>query len=222
MEIEYCNYTCADFIKDISELPIIEIEKYIDILFFQIIYTIISVQEIYPYFAHNDLFVRNVLGYREKDNGNFYTYTLNGKEYYIPQKRFFPKISDFGMTNLSNKLKNSELYKSNRKDIYNFIIDVYDGGNLGSISLMELLKTNTNKIQNLKKYFKTFFNVDVFDEYKLNSGNNIDWDWDNILDDEYAKSIDFKDPIFLLDTYFYNIFGNINKNIKNFGNSDDK
>lgn len=138
------------------------------------------------------------------------------------KKRFFPKISDFGMTNLSNKLKNSELYKSNRKDIYNFIIDVYDGGNLGSISLMELLKTNTNKIQNLKKYFKTFFNVDVFDEYKLNSGNNIDWDWDNILDDEYAKSIDFKDPIFLLDTYFYNIFGNINKNIKNFGNSDDK
>ena len=87
MEIEYCDYSCTDFIKDVSNLPEIDMEKYLDIFFFQIIHTILSIQNVYPYFTHNDLFMRNILGLREKDNGNYYTYKFNNKTYYVPQKK---------------------------------------------------------------------------------------------------------------------------------------
>ena len=78
--MEYCNYSCSDFIKDVSNLSEIDMEIYLDIFFFQIIHTIISVKKIYPYFQHNDLFMKNILGSKEKDNGNYYTdmFLING------------------------------------------------------------------------------------------------------------------------------------------------
>ena len=156
VEIEHCDYSCADFIRDVSKLPEIEMEKYLDIFFFQIIYTIMSIQKVYPYFTHNDLFMRNILGLREKDNGNYYTYKFNKKTYYVPQKKFFPKINDFGLTNLNNDYKDVKLYKSEYKDIYNIIFDVYNGGNLGSTSLTELCKDNPDKLKFLKLYFSNY------------------------------------------------------------------
>ena len=194
VQIEYCDYSCADFIKDLSKLPEIEMEKYLDILFFQITHTIISVQKVYPYFTHNDLFMRNILGLREKDNGNYYTYKFNNKTYYIPQKKFFPKINDFGMTNLNNEYKDIKLYKSEYKDIYNIIFDIYNGGNLGSTSLSELSKDNPDKLKFLKTYFSNYFNVDVIDNYKKTSEEQMNWYWNNILDDEFMKSIEMKNP----------------------------
>ena len=213
VQIEYCDYSCADFIKDLSKLPEIEMEKYLDILFFQIIHTIMSVQKIYPYFTHNDLFMRNILGLREKDNGNYYTYKFNNKTYYIPQKKFFPKINDFGMTNLNNEYKDIKLYKSEYKDIYNIIFDIYNGGNLGSTSLSELSKDNPDKLKFLKTYFSNYFNVDVIDNYKKTSKEQMNWDWNNILDDEFMKSIEMKNPNDLLNNYFHNIFSKINEKI---------
>ncbi|ARF10684.1 divergent protein kinase [Hokovirus HKV1] len=213
VEIEYCNYSCADFIRDVSNLPEIEMEKYLDIFFFKIIHTILSIQKIFPYFTHNDLFMRNILGLREKDNGNYYTYNFNKKNYYIPQKKFFPKINDFGLTNLNDEYKNVKLYKSEYKDVYNIIFDVYNGGNLGSRSLSELCKDHPNKLKFLKLYFSNYFNVDIVDEYKTKSTTQMNWDWSNILDDEFLKSIEMKNPVDLLNGYFYNIFGKINENI---------
>lgn len=214
IEIEYCDYSCADFIKDISKLPEIEMEKYLDIFFFQIIHTVLSIQKKFPYFTHNDLFIRNILGKREKDNGNYYTYKFNDKTYYVPQKKFYPKINDFGMTNLNDDYKAMKLYKSEYKDIYNIIIDVYNGGNLGSTSLSELCKDNPDKKKFLRTYFSNYFNVDVIDEYITNSQMNMNWDWSNILDDEFLKSIEMKKPSILLEGYFYDIFSKINDNIQ--------
>lgn len=213
VEIEYCDYSCADFIKDVSKMPEIEMEKYLDIFFFQIIYTILSIQKVFPYFTHNDLFMRNILGLREKDNQNYYTYKFNNNTYFVPQKKFFPKINDFGLTNLNNKYKDIKLYKSEYKDIYNIIFDVYNGGNLGSTSLYELCKDNPHKVKFLKLYFSNYFNVDIIDEYKTKSNKQMNRDWANILDDEFLKSIEMKNPLNLLNEYFYNIFGNINENI---------
>lgn len=190
-------------------------EKYLDIFFFQMIYTIMTIQKIYPYFIHNDLFIRNILGLREKDNGNYYTYTFNEKYYYIPQKLFYPKINDFGFTNLNDKYKNGKLYKSQYKDIYNLMLDVYDGQNLGSESLTELCRDNNDKLKFLKSYFSNFFNIDVIDEYKLKSKKEINRNWNNILDDEYLNSIEIKNPIDLLNEYFYNIFNKINTSLNN-------
>ena len=52
VEIEYCDYSCADFIKDVSKLSEFEMEKYLDIFFFQIIHTILSIQKSFPYFTN--------------------------------------------------------------------------------------------------------------------------------------------------------------------------
>ncbi len=214
IEIEYCNYSCAEFLRDISKMPIIEMEKYLDIFFFQIIYTILSIQNVFPYFTHNDLFIRNILGVREKDNSNYYTYSFNNKKYYVPKKLFFPKINDFGMTNLNSTYKDIKLYKSEYKDIYNIIYDVYDGGNLGSKSLSELCKDDIDKIKFIKTYFSNFFNIDIIDNYKIKSSTNMNRDWNNINDTEFLESIQMKKPTELLSEYFYNIFGKINENIK--------
>ena len=213
IEIEHCDYSCADFMRDVSKLPEIDMEKYLDIFFFQIIHTILTIQQEFPYFTHNDLFMRNILGTREKDNGNYYTYKFNNKLYHVPQKKFFPKINDFGISNLNNEYKDVKLYKSEYKDIYNIMFDVYNGGNLGSTSLTELCKDNPDKLKFLKLYFSNFFNVDVIDMYKTDSKKQIDRDWDNILDDEYLKSIEMKKPSELLDKYFYDIFSKINEKV---------
>ena len=159
--------------------------------------------------------MRNILGLREKDNGNYYTYKFNNKTYYVPQKKFFPKINDFGFTNLNNEYKGIKLYKSEYKDIYNIIFDVYNGGNgnVGSNSLSELCKDNPDKLNFLKTYFSNYFNVAVIDEYKTKSKQQMNWDWSNILDEEFKKSIEMKRPAELLDGYFYNIFSKINEKI---------
>ncbi len=49
--------------------------------------------------------------------------------------------------------------------------------------------------------------------YKTDSKKQIDRDWDNILDDEFLKSIEMKKPSELLDNYFYNIFSKINEKV---------
>ena len=41
----------------------------------------------------------------------------------------------------------------------------------------------------------------------------MNWDWSNILDEEFKKSIEMKRPAELLDGYFYNIFSKINEKI---------
>lgn len=213
IEMEYCDYPCYDFMHDISKRSKMEIEKYLDIFFFQMIHTIMSIQKKYPYFIHNDFFVRNIIGFREKDNGNYYAYEFNNKKYKVPQKIFFPKINDFGLTNLNDDYKNTKLHKSKYKDIYNSIFDVYDGGNMGSTSLMELCKNEPDKVQFLKLYFSNYFNVDIINEYKIKSKYQMDWNWSNILGDDFLKTVEMKDPIDLLNVYFYNIFGKINEEV---------
>lgn len=218
VEIEYCDYSCGDFIQDVSELGVLDMEKMLDIFFFQIAYTLVSVKKKYPYFSHNDLFMRNILGNKEKDNGNYYTYEINNKKYYVPQLKFFPKINDFGITNLNEKYRDGKLFKSDVKDIYNILLDVYNGGNVGAKSLMELCKDYENKKKFLKKYFGNYFDVDIIDEYIANNKNIMDWSWNNILDEEFMKSTKIQSPEYLLDNYFNKIFGKINENVSKFYN----
>lgn len=212
MELEYCNYSCAEFIFDISQLAIDQMKLYLDIFFFQIIHTLLSVKKVYPYFIHNDLFMRNILGTREKDDGKFYEYKFNNKRYFVPQKLFFPKIGDFGLTNLNAQYKNVRLYKNDYKDFYNLLYDVYDGANLGAESLSSLCNNNAAKKTFVKEYFSTFFDVDVIDEYKKKSPNQMNWDWYNVLDKDFLNSINLRKPENLLNDYFHEIFSKPKKN----------
>jgi hypothetical protein len=137
----------------------------LDIFFFQIIYTLVSIQNIFPYFSHRDLFMRNILGLKETDRGKSYLYNYNNRTYCIPQKKFYPKITDFGMSNLNEKYKDMKLFASDYKDLYNILVDVYYGDYLNSVGLKELCKFNNKKIAFLKEYFSTFFNVSVMDKH---------------------------------------------------------
>ncbi len=221
IEIEYCDYSCKEFIRDCVLMSFDQLEIRLDIFFFQILYTLLSTQKIYPCFMHNDLFMRNILGSREKDTGRSYTYNYTDNQtnytYMIPQKMFFPKINDFGMTNLDNKIKNTQknMCHSVYKDFYNILYDVYDGGNLGANSLMNLCKDDDKKAQ-IRRYFSTFFNVDNIYELKKKSEENMSWDWDNIIDDKFRNYVGFIEPLKLMTTYFYDIFAPQEKNIDTF------
>jgi hypothetical protein len=87
LQMEYCDYNCANFLSDISKCTVVEMEKYLDIFIFQIVYTICAIREVYPYFVHNDLFIRNIMGKKEKDNGNYYKYMILDYQIWIPNTK---------------------------------------------------------------------------------------------------------------------------------------
>lgn len=103
-------------------------------------------------------------------------------------------------------------YSNRSTKTYNIIFDVYNGG-LGSISLTELCKEDPDKIRFIKSYFSNYFNVNVLDEYKMNSEKEMNWNWTNILDEEFLKSIEMIKPLDLLNNYFYDIFSKINEKV---------
>lgn len=248
LQMEHCDYSCSDFIEDVSNMSIHDMETHLDIFFFQIIYTLVKTQERYPYFIHADLFQRNILGKREKDNNNHYTYEHNGITYFVPQKTFFPKMNDFGYTSLDaetqEELFEIKSHKSNLRDMYNILFDVYDGGNLGARSLMSLcrdsMKNNDNnnankggnessnvnppqsrKMKFIRSYFSTYFDVEKIDELKAAAPQNMNWDWDIARDSEFIKEIKLREPEDLLKNYFGKIFGSINSNVRSFGTASE-
>jgi hypothetical protein len=240
LQMEYCDYPSFIFIQDVSMMPFHEMEKCLDIFFFQIAYTLVQTQKMFPYFLHGDLFLRNILGIREKDNGNHYTYEYGGTTFYVPQKLFLPKIGDFGYTSLDAETQENiyedKPIKSPVRDWYNIVYDVYDGGNLGASSLMSLASQQSNKDNKdnnnnnkdinpevddkkafIRSYFSAFFNVQKVDDLKNKSPGNMNWDWPIAGDAEFATHIELKTPEELLNGYFKNIFGKINSNVGTFG-----
>lgn len=234
LQMEHCDYSCADFIEDVSNMAIHDIKIHLDIFFFQIIHTLVKTQELYPYFIHADLFQRNILGKREHYNNNYYTYELNEISYFVPQKTFFPKINDFGYTSLNaetqEKLFKMKPHKSKLRDMYNILFDVYDGANLGAKSLMALCRDTVNnngeesdnqsinpKMKFIRSYFSTYFDVDKVDELKKTAPRNMKCDWGIARNSEFVKEINLREPEDLLKNYFSKIFGAINTNVKSFG-----
>jgi len=51
VSMEYCDYSSSQFIEDISLMSNDNIKYYLDIFFFQIFYTLLSTQKIYPFFT---------------------------------------------------------------------------------------------------------------------------------------------------------------------------
>ena len=198
IELEYCNLSAHDFIVEISKLTESLLIEYLNIFLFQILYTLLQCKKIYPNFVHGDLHLENILGYREQNNNNFYTYLNNDNIYYVPAKIFFPKINDFGLSTINGNINDVKYY-----DLYTILINIFD-------LLMVLFKNNLHKLKICYEYFNTFFDTHII----LNTNNtNIN----NISDPEYQQYISIQDPEYLMDTYFYNIFGKHNKNIATFG-----
>jgi hypothetical protein len=118
---------------------------------------------VFPFFSHGDLFMRNVIGLKDVESDKFYIYNYNNKSYFVPQKRFYPKINDFGASNLNEDYKFRNLFISEYKDMYTILIDIYYGGSVGSIGLKEICKNDRRKCEFLREYFGNYFNVSVVD-----------------------------------------------------------
>jgi len=161
---------------------------------FQIIFTFAIIQDSYPDFIHNDLFLRNILAVNDIsfESNDYVQYNYKNKSYYLPANGIYVKINDFGYS--LNIAKNSSLIdeinndinpnfelKNNKRDIYTFLRDLYDGPGHGSRSIIALLDLHIkNKIKRknllglVRKEIGKFFDYKTID--KLNK-NLLDWTW---------------------------------------------
>ncbi len=165
---------------------------------FQIIFTLSIIQESYPDFIHNDLFLRNILAIYDNsyDPDDYVQYNFKGSSYYLPANGIYVKINDFGYSlNIGNKVSSlvDEIndtpwtafeLKNNKRDVYSFLYDLYDGFGLGSKSIVKLLdlhvrnKDNRKKLLGLaKKEIGKFLDYKTIDNLNKKNKNIIDWTW---------------------------------------------
>lgn len=236
-ELEYCPSSLSDAISVMIKKPITRIKPFLDVVLFQITFTLEMIKQSYPYFTHNDLFIRNILLSEEHyKKGKYIRYTFGSnkpspprsctasthvssgslssycktKAFDVPADNVFIKINDFGLTQLDKKT-NTEytpaqtLVHNPRRDYFNILWDLYNGGNLGSNSLLSLTK-NEDKQKFLKKYFSQFMNVKALDKIVKNDKKQyIDWDWNNTMDPQFATLIKLSSPKQMFE-YFSEIF----------------
>ena len=214
-EMEYCNFSLKDYLEELCYLDMYQVTKCLDILFFQIIYTLKKINAIYPQFCHNDLYIRNILGNHDYNNNSHYKYQLLDKTFYVPIKFFNPKINDFGDANLNETYQNVKLFDEGiSKDMFNIMYDIYNGACLGGKSLTKLFNDNNlqYKIPMLKKYFNNFFNTNKIDTMIEKNKSSMHWNWNNILDPKFREYIEWSNEIdAIIHYYFYPKFNKISE-----------
>jgi len=161
---------------------------------FQIIFTLTIIQESYPEFIHNDLFLRNILAVYDNsyDPDDYVQYNYKNKSYYLHANGIYAKINDFGFSlniaknstvvdEINNNINPNFELKNPKRDIYTFLRDLYDGPGHGSRSIIALLELHIkNKIQRKKLLGLVRKEIGKFIDYKtidkLNK-NLLDWTW---------------------------------------------
>ena len=209
LSMEYCNYSSEQFILDISKLSIGKIKYYLDIFFFQIYFTLLKTKQVYPWFFHRDLFMRNILGTKgisDSKSTRFYRYHYKSMVFDVPVDFFMPKITDFGLANLNEKYKSVKLVKDHQVDFFNITWDIYNGACLGSTSLTKLFEQNKTKTEFIKKYFNTYFNIKRLDTIKKLNPNFMNTNWYTLFDRNFSSYINYKEPVYLFKKYFTKIF----------------
>jgi len=163
-------------------------------IIFQIIFTLTIIQESYPDFIHNDLFLRNILAINDNsyDPDDYVQYNYKNKSYYLPANGIYVKINDFGFSlnivknstvvdEINNNINSNFELKNTKRDIYTFLNDLYDGPCHGSRSIIALLDLHIkNKIKKKKLLTLVRKEIGRFIDYKtidkLNK-NTLDWTW---------------------------------------------
>jgi hypothetical protein len=126
------------------------------------------------------------------DPDDYVQYNYKNKNYYLPANGIYVKINDFGYS--LNIAKNSSLIdeinkdtnsnfelKNNKRDIYTFLRDLYDGPGHGSKSIIALLDLHIkNNLKRKKLLTLVRKEIGKFIDYKtidkLNK-NILDWTW---------------------------------------------
>jgi len=223
-DIEYCNTSLGKELEIISTKPFSEIENFLNILYFQIFYTLETIKEMYPNFIHSDLFIRNIMGVKKDFKENTYIrYKFNDIIFDVPDIGIIFKLNDFGLTQVDasvyKKVKmDYKIVDNPYKDIFAVTYDVYNGANLGAKSLTALIKDNKTKNQ-LDNYFNKFFDVETIKTIIRNGKKSkLNGVWDKTIDPKFIKYIDLKDGKTILKN-FETIFpyNNKHKIIANYG-----
>lgn len=194
--LENCNTTIEKEIEKIiatkNKNKYKIVSEFIHRTIFQFLYTMAVIQKMYPNFIHNDMFLRNILGINEFsfNENDCIEYIWNNKSFYLPANGFYLKINDFGYALNPPKITSTLLqdiksnpsanmeYKDQKRDIYTFLYDYYDGGNLGHKSAMNMI---SNKSPDIKKYIRKQFNkyidVSIIDKIQKYNRDKLNWIW---------------------------------------------
>jgi len=211
LEMEKANTSLEDEIIKISKKKFEIIEIFLNRIYFQIFYTLENLKIFFPDYIHNDLFIRNILINNNNNNNNKYIrYHYKNNIFDLPAYGLNIKISDFEGNQLNKtfgKKNNSSIsfIKNPYRDYFSILYDVYDGSNLGSHSLYNLIK-NKNKLKQIDKYFNNFMNISAIKKIiKYNKKQELDWNWDITLDVNIIKLFRLKNFDDLIN-YFSKIF----------------
>lgn len=164
-------------------------------MLFQIIFTLAIIQEDYPGFAHGDFFVRNILISFEnnhKDN-EYVAYHYKQRIFYLPANGPYAKINDFGMSIIVNELEPNTylLYKpldkfyhrnpfNQKTDIFNLLHDIYDGQNIGTLSIYawtHKLELPFTAIKSIRDFLNNFIKVNAIDKINTINGELLNETW---------------------------------------------
>lgn len=206
---EYADFTLSDYISfrliDLAEKTDIadirnglkELIYSIRTIIFQVIFTLAIIKKDYPGFSHRDLFMRNILisvedTYTHKD---YLAYHFDDKHFYVKANGPHVKINDFGASriadvdglNQTDAGKKVDLYKyysvdfySEKNDVYNFLLDLYDGQNFGSKSIMQHSRDGMPKyiVEPIIKVIGEYLDIDHVHEYITNNRELMSGKWD--------------------------------------------
>jgi hypothetical protein len=193
-----------------------KIQQFISRICFQFLFTFSIIRDKYPDFIHNDMFLRNILGFNEimYEPDDWVEYKYKSKSYYLPANGIYIKLNDFGYSlnlldknsTLENEIENSvdNLFETNNnfRDIYTFFFDLYNGPDIGSQSFTTIIKNNikdkikqTKLLKIIKKEIGKYFNYKTIDKIQSKNPFILDWKWNisesKLLNDIVKKPQDY-------------------------------
>ena len=201
------NTTISNFIYELQRI------------LFQIIFTIAIIKDDYPGFAHGDLFVRNILLLSENkyDNNDYVAYYYKQKIFYLPANGQYAKINDFGLSIIVNEIEPNthKLVKqldkyfhrnpfNEKTDIFNLLHDIYDGQNLGTLSIMRLamnLKLPYERIRHIRNFLGKFIKINMIDHINSINPRLLDQTW-NIDEIKVLENTILTPDQYLTEKYF--------------------
>lgn len=192
------NFQKIFWAKSDTKKKIIQFKNLTRRVIFQFIFTLAVIQQKYPKFIHNDAFLRNILAIDEimYDNNDYIQYNFGKKKYYLPANGIYIKLNDFGFSlnildknstveNLiKNQIKPIFEIENPKRDVYTFLYDLYNGMNMGSLSIRYILNNYCeNKKQSslflsvLRNEIKSFLNYKLIEKIQSKDINMIDSLW---------------------------------------------
>lgn len=153
---------------------------------FQILFTLAVIQEKYPSFVHNDLYLRNILCvYQDVGENDYIAYYFAGRTFYFPARGYCCKIADFGISVMPPRIvsqvdKDMDLLpispftkKDAKRDVFTFLYSFYSQYDN---SISQIFASRPAVATALRdRFFAHFINVDYIDRIQRANRNYLDW-----------------------------------------------